>query len=241
MQILQTNDVKIILQGDLVDMRSNFDTQLDILNAQLTEMSNLIEAAINCAAEALIESDKNKAKIAKAHDNEIDNMEKDIEKLCIKILLLQQPVAKDLRQVSAALKMITDMERIGDQARDISDILLLSEHGIKINPSGVISQMAKATIKMVHNVVDSFVRKDMELAQQVIEFDDVIDVLYSQAKEEIVDRIRREEEDVNVLVDLLSVAKYFERIGDHTTNIAEWVIFSITGVHKTENMMYTER
>ena len=154
---------------------------------------------------------------------------------------MQQPVAKDLRQVSAALKMITDMERIGDQARDISDILLLSEHGIKINPSGVISQMAKATIKMVHNVVDSFVRKDMELAQQVIEFDDVIDVLYSQAKEEIVDRIRREEEDVNVLVDLLSVAKYFERIGDHTTNIAEWVIFSITGVHKTENMMYTER
>jgi len=94
---------------------------------------------------------------------------------------------------------------------------------------------------MVHNVVDSFVRKDMELAQQVIDFDDVIDVLYSQAKEEIVDRIRREEENVNVLADLLSVAKYFERIGDHTTNIAEWVAFSITGVHKTENMMYTEK
>lgn len=222
-------------------MRSNFDKQLDTLNAQLTEMATLIENAIEACAKALINCDKEKAKAAIDFDSEIDYMEKDIEKLCIKILLMQHPVARDLRQVSAALKMITDMERIGDQARDISEIVLNSKQEVKIQPEGQIAQMAKATIKMVHNVVDSFVKNDLNLAQQTIDFDDVIDEFYNQAKLEIIDRIKQEKEDVNVLVDLLSVAKYFERIGDHTTNIAEWVIFSVTGLHKSGNIMYTEK
>ncbi|MBQ9845014.1 MAG: phosphate signaling complex protein PhoU [Oscillospiraceae bacterium] len=221
-------------------MRSNFDKQLDMLNVQLTEMSIFIESAIDCAADALVHSDRKKAQMAISFDSEADSMEKDIEKLCIKLLLLQQPVAKDLRQVSAALKMITDMERIGDQARDISELILGSEQDFCIKPDGIIAQMADATIKMVHEVVVSFVEKDIEKAQQVIAFDDVIDDLYSRAKLEIVGRIKAEKEDADILVNLLSIAKYFERIGDHTTNIAEWVVFSITGVHKKENMMYTE-
>ena len=221
-------------------MRSNFDKQLDTLNEQLTEMSIFIESAIDCAAGALVHSDRKKAQMAISYDSEVDSMEKDIEKLCIKLLLLQQPVAKDLRQVSAALKMITDMERIGDQARDISELILGTEQDFRIKPDGIIAQMAEATIKMVHNVVESFVEKDIEKAQQVIAFDDVIDDLYDSAKHEIIERIKAEKEDVNILVNLLSISKYFERIGDHTTNIAEWVVFSITGVHKKENMMYTE-
>ena len=221
-------------------MRSNFDKQLDMLNVQLTELSIFIESAIDCAADALVHSDRKKAQMAISFDSEADSMEKDIEKLCIKLLLLQQPVAKDLRQVSAALKMITDMERIGDQARDISELILGSEQDFCIKPDGIIAQMADATIKMVHEVVVSFVEKDIEKAQQVIAFDDVIDDLYSRAKLEIVGRIKAEKEDADILVNLLSIAKYFERIGDHTTNIAEWVVFSITGVHKKENMMYTE-
>ena len=221
-------------------MRSNFDKQLDTLNDQLTEMSIFIESAIDCAAAALVHSDRKKAQMAIDYDSEVDSMEKDIEKLCIKLLLLQQPVAKDLRQVSAALKMITDMERIGDQARDISELILGTEQNFCIKQDGIIAQMAEATIKMVHNVVESFVEKDIEKAQRVIAFDDVIDDLYDSAKLEIIERIKAEKEDVNILVNLLGISKYFERIGDHTTNIAEWVVFSITGVHKKENMMYTE-
>ena len=221
-------------------MRSNFDKQLDTLNAQLTEMSNLVENAIECTTQGLVFADRKKAEMAVEYDAEVDAMEKDIEKLCVKLLLLQQPIAKDLRQVSAALKMITDMERIGDQARDISELFLCAEYTVTINPDGVISQMATATMKMVHDVVESFVKKDIAAAERVIAFDDVIDNLYDKAKRELISRIKQEKEDVNFLVDLLSIAKYFERIGDHTTNIAEWVIFSITGLHKNENMMYTE-
>ena len=221
-------------------MRSNFDKQLDTLNTQLTDMSNLVEKAIECTTHGLVFADRQKAEMAVEYDAEVDVMEKDIEKLCVKLLLLQQPVAKDLRQISAALKMITDLERIGDQARDISELVLRSEHTVTINPDGVISQMATATMTMVHDAVESFVNKDKAAAERVIAFDDVIDNLYSKAKAELTDRIKQEKEDVNFLVDLLSISKYFERIGDHTANIAEWVVFSITGVHKKENMMYTE-
>lgn len=214
-------------------MRSNFDKQLVIMNNQLTEMATLVENAIDCAVEALILSDKEKAKKAIEFDAEIDEMEKTIESLCLRILLQQQPVAKDLRQVSAALKMITDMERIGDQARDISEILLTAPEKIQISPSGNISKMATATIKMVRDVVDSFVNRDMELAQSTIAFDDTIDDFYENARKELIAEIQSNSERVNVAVDLLSISKYFERIGDHATNIAEWVIFSITGVHKS--------
>lgn len=221
-------------------MRNNFDKELKILQTHLTNMSETVENAIEYATQALVFGDMDKAKAAVEYDSEVDAMEKDIEKQCVKILLLQQPVAKDLRQVSAALKMITDMERIGDQARDISELLLKAEHNVKINPEGIIAQMAAATMKMVHDAVQSFVKQDPNAAQSVIGFDDVIDNLYDKAKSEIVERIKSEKEDIGFLVDLLSISKYFERIGDHAANIAEWVIFSITGVHKDENMMYTE-
>jgi len=222
-------------------MRSNFDKELDILNTHLTDMSAAVENAIEYATQALVFGDMGKAETAVEYDSEVDSMEKDIEKQCVKILLLQQPVAKDLRQVSAALKMITDMERIGDQARDISELLLKAGRNVKINPNGVIAQMATATMKMVHDAAQSFVKQDIQAAHNVIEFDDVIDNLYEQAKAEIVHRIKSEKEDVDFLIDLLSISKYFERIGDHTASIAEWVIFSVTGVHKDENMMYTEK
>ncbi|MEG1894933.1 MAG: phosphate signaling complex protein PhoU [Oscillospiraceae bacterium] len=214
-------------------MRSNFDKQLVVLNSQLTDMAALAENAIDCAAEALILSDKEKARLAIEYDGEIDEIEKEIERLCLLILLQQQPVAKDLRQVSAALKMITDMERIGDQARDISEILLTSPQKIQITQEGNIAQMARATKKMIHDVVDSFVKADIQLAQQIIDFDDVIDNFYDNARRELIEEIQSGSERVEVAVDLLSISKYFERIGDHATNIAEWVIFSLTGVHKS--------
>ncbi|MEG2082012.1 MAG: phosphate signaling complex protein PhoU [Oscillospiraceae bacterium] len=214
-------------------MRSNFDKQLVVLNSQLTDMAALAENAIDCAAEALIFFDKEKAKLAIEYDGEIDEIEKEIERLCLLILLQQQPVAKDLRQVSAALKMITDMERIGDQARDISEIILTSPQKIQITQEGNIAQMARATKKMIHDVVDSFVKADIQLAQQIIDFDDVIDNFYDNARRELIEEIQSGSERVEVAVDLLSISKYFERIGDHATNIAEWVIFSLTGVHKS--------
>lgn len=220
-------------------MRNNFDKELEMLNAQLTAMSSAVENSIEYATQALVFGNMEKAESAIVFDSEVDDLEKDIEKQCVKILLLQQPVAKDLRQVSAALKMITDMERIGDQARDICELLLNADREVKINPEGIIAQMAVATVNMVHSAVQSFVSNDIQAAYKVIEFDDIIDNMYSSAKKEIINRIKEEKEDVDFLVDLLSIAKYFERIGDHTTNIAEWVIFSITGVHKNENMMYT--
>lgn len=213
-------------------MRSNFDKQLAVLQNQLTEMATFIENSIDCAATALITGDLSKAEKSVEYHAEIDRMEHDIEALCLRILLLQQPVARDLRVVSAALKMITDMERIGDQARDIGEILLDSPHRIKIKADSGISDMATATIKMVHDVVDAFIKNDMPMAEKVIEYDDVIDQLYIDVKNQLIDEIRNGDIDVNAEVDLLSIAKYFERIGDHATNIAEWVIFSITGRHK---------
>ena len=212
-------------------MRSNFDKQLSILKNQLTEMATLIENALDCAITALIVASPDKAKKAIEYHDSIEEMEKTIEALCLKILLQQQPVAKDLRTVSAALKMITDMKRIGDQARDISEILLEAPHAIQIDAAGGISNMATATIKMVHDVVDAFVKNDMDIAKKVITYDDIIDDMYTKTRTELIEVIRSKQQDVNVAVDLLSIAKYFEKIGDHATNIAEWVIFSITGLH----------
>ncbi len=213
-------------------MRSNFDKQLEVLQNQLTQMATYIECAIDCAATALITQDISKAEKAIEYDSEIDGMEHEIESMCLRILLLQQPVAKDLRTVSAALKMITDMERIGDQARDIGEILISAPHTIRIAADSDISRMATATIKMVHDVVDAFVKNDMALAEKVISYDDVIDEMYDKTRSRLIEEIRNDNSDVNAQVDLLSVAKYFERIGDHATNIAEWVIYSITGRHK---------
>lgn len=221
-------------------MRNRFDEQLKQLNEELNEMGALCESAIASAAKALMTGDKSLAARAIAVDEEIDQQEREIENLCLKLLLQQQPVAKDLRQISSALKMITDMERIGDQAADISEIISMSD--IKASDKTIhIGEMAKATIKMVMDSVDAFVKRDLESAKAVVEYDDVVDGLFDTVKRELIAIIASGHADAEYAVDLLMIAKYFERIGDHATNIAEWVQFSITGVHVSGEHELSER
>ncbi|MBQ2818764.1 MAG: phosphate signaling complex protein PhoU [Clostridia bacterium] len=213
-------------------MRSRFDEQLDNLFKDLIMMGSLCEEAIALAAKALSKNDSKLA--AKVHpiDEEIDRMEKEIESNCLKLLLQQQPVARDLRQISAALKMITDMERIGDQAEDIAEIVSFIPKDKK-NDSLLIEQMAKAAIKMVTDSVDAYVRRDPMLAQSVIDSDDTVDHYFDQVKSSLISLITENPDDGEYALDILMIAKYLERIGDHAVNIAEWVLFSITGIHKT--------
>ena len=211
-------------------MRNRFDEQLFELNRELIEMGAMCEEAIASAAKALSTGDMELARRVRENGANIDQMERDIEGRCMKLLLHQQPVARDLRQISAALKMITDMERIGDQAEDIAEIILfLNGHTME----GVerIEDMARETIKMVTESVDAFVKKDVALAEQVISHDDTVDTLFSQMKCDIINLLAANPDDGEFALDLLMIAKYFERIGDHATNIAEWVIYSVTGVH----------
>lgn len=215
-------------------MRNRFDRQLEQLNNELIEMGTLIERAIEMAVKALIKQDVESAKEAIDFDAEVDNQEKTIESLCMKLLLQQQPVAKDLRLISSALKMITDMERIGDQAADISEITISLSKEKYIKDLEHISQMAKETTVMVVKSVEAFVNRDVELAKEVINMDDVVDDLFDQIKKELIGLINQNVENGEQAVDLLMIGKYFERIGDHATNIAEWVIYSITGEHITE-------
>lgn len=215
-------------------MRSRFDRELETLNNELIEMGGLIEESIQNAVEALTKQDKAKAKQAIRYDSEVDQKEKHIEQLCLKLLLQQQPVAKDLRLISAALKMITDMERIGDQAADISEISIQLAKTPILGKMDLITKMAEETIKMVTKSIDAFVKSDLTIAQQVIDQDDIVDELFVAAKKEIIEQIQVNTESSEQATDLLMVAKYFERIGDHATNIAEWVIFSITGKHENE-------
>lgn len=213
-------------------MRNRFDTQLEELNIQLLEMGGLIEDAITSAVKALINQDKEQAKKAIKADHEVDLKEKEIESQCLKLLLHQQPVARDLRLISSALKMITDMERIGDQAADISEIVLYLSDEPYIKKLETIPQMAYETIKMVTTSIDAFVKKDLNLAKQVVDADDIVDKLFVIVKNDLIDLIHKDANTGSQAVDLLMIAKYFERIGDHAVNIAEWVIFSITGNHK---------
>lgn len=213
-------------------MRNRFDRQLEELNDELIEMGTMIEKAIETAAKALISQDSELAKTVIEGDEQVDRQERIIENLCLKLLLQQQPVAKDLRLISSALKMITDMERIGDQAADISELTIMLSEAKYIKKLEHIQQMAKETMVMLVESIDAFVNKDMLKAQNVIDADDKVDELFAEVKKELIKMIH---EDINCgeqASDLLMIAKYFERIGDHTTNIAEWVIFSITGEHK---------
>ena len=212
-------------------MRNKFDMQLDLLNEQLTHMGELCEVAINRGTEALKKGDlKQAAEVIRA-DEEIDQMEKDIERLCLKLLLQQQPVARDLRQISAALKMITDMERIGDQASDIAEIII-SENKSEATDIQTIGQMSESVAKMVRDSVNAYVEKDLELSRQVMEADDAVDRLFEENKQELINFISDNKGvQGKKAIDLIMVAKYLERIGDHATNIAEWVEFSITGIH----------
>lgn len=211
-------------------MRSRLDEQLEELKTQIIQMGSLCETAISNATNALINGDTELAKRAIAADTEIDQKEREIEALCLKIILRQQPVASDLRQVSAALKIITDMERIGDQATDISEITLLDNVTPSTDKTHIV-EMSKATIKMVTESIDAYVRQDLELAGAVIEYDDVVDDLFNVVKKEMIRLIREDPENGEFAIDLMMIAKYLERIGDHATNIAEWVEFSITGIH----------
>jgi phosphate transport system protein len=215
-------------------MRSRFDEQLIKLNDMLIEMGGLIETAISLAAKALSGQDAALDRKAIDFDRDVDQKEKDIEALCLKLLLQQQPVARDLRLISAALKMITDMERIGDQAADISEITLMLAGTSCVKMPEHIPQMARATVKMVTDSVDAFVKKDLQLAESVIAYDDNVDALFNQVKNDLIALIREDKDSGEQAIDLLMVAKYFERIGDHAENIAEWVAFSITGRHGGE-------
>ena len=216
-------------------MRNRFDRQLLELNNELIEMGSLIEKAIEMAIAALVKQDVERAGDAIKFDEEIDHQEKEIEGLCMKLLLQQHPVARDLRLISAALKMITDMERIGDHAADISEMTILmagstyekSEMDIEL-----VKEMAKETTDMVIKSVDAFVSKDLELARHVIKQDDVVDDLFDRFKHQLILKINENVKNGEQATDMLLVAKYFERIGDHATNIAEWVIYSITGAHE---------
>jgi len=218
-------------------MRSKFDEELSQLNDMLIEMGALVEKSIRRATLAILENDKKKAKKAIATDRDIDSLEKEIEALCLRLLLRQQPVARDLRLISAALKMITDMERIGDQAADISEIakfLIGKKYVIDLEN---IPKMAEATSKMVTDSIDAFVKRDLDLAQSVIEYDDVVDDLFDAVKNDVIELIQQDHANGEQAIDFIMIAKYFERIGDHATNIAEWVVFSITGRHVGEEVV----
>ena len=214
-------------------MRSKFDNQLALLNKELIEMGACCEQAIALAAKSLEDKNSALANEIIAIDREIDQKERSIESLCLKMLLQQQPVARDLRQISAALKMITDMERIGDQASDIAEILKTAKDIYSIKQDKL-SEMAKATIKMVTESINAYVERDVNLAKTVIMYDDVVDEFFNEIKSNLIKEISENANESEYAVDMLMIAKYFERIGDHATNIAEWVEFSVTGVHKGE-------
>lgn len=211
-------------------MRNRFDEQLSQLNTELITMGALCEEAISGAAKYLIDNDSALKEKVIDTDKQIDRKERDIENLCLRLILHQQPVATDLRLISAALKMISDMERIGDQASDIAEIVkFVNKTNLRENVH--IGDMARATIKMVTDSIDSFVKRDMDIAQNVILHDDTVDNLFLKIKGELISAIKDGTGDAEALIDLLMIAKYFERIGDHAENIAEWVIYSITGNH----------
>ncbi|MCU6748709.1 phosphate signaling complex protein PhoU [Faecalicatena acetigenes] len=213
-------------------MRNRFDRQLQLLDEQLTHMGELCEIAIAKATEALRQGNVEQAKAVMAADEEIDQLEKDIERLCLKLLLQQQPVAKDLRRISAALKMITDMERIGDQTADIAEIVISSNQMTEVDIKKI-GIMASTASKMVRESVTAYVQKDLELARKVMLEDDTVDGYFNAIRDEMISYIKAEQgHNGDKIFDLIMVTKYLERIGDHATNIAEWVEFSITGVHK---------
>ncbi len=213
-------------------MRNRFDEQLHTLNHELLEMGALIERAIRSATDGLVKQDVEATLQAIAADQEVDQAERDIESLCLKLLLQQQPVARDLRLISSALKMITDMERIGDQASDIAELVIYLSKEPYIKELTHLPQMAENAIRMVTGALDAYVCKDVVLAQEVMGMDDAIDTLFVTVKDELIALIRNNAAAGSQAIDLLMIAKYYERIGDHAQNIAEWVEYALTGRHK---------
>lgn len=213
-------------------MRKKFDEQLDDLSQEMIYMGNLIEQAIENAVDALIHKNVEKAENIINSDDEIDNQERKIENLCLHLLLQQQPVAKDLRLISSTLKMITDMERIGDHATDIAELTIEMANQPYIKKLEHIEQMAKEIILMLINCLKAYVTRDVLTAENVIKHDDKVDKLFYMVKKDLIQMIHENYDYGEQASDLLLIAKYFERIGDHTTNIAEWIIFSVTGKHE---------
>lgn len=209
-------------------MRLKFDEQLELLHKELIEMGALCENAIAMAAKALSDGNTKMAAEVPELSVQIDRKERDIETMCMKLLLQQQPVAKDLRMISSALKMVTDMERIGDNSGDIAEIVTMANVTASDNTAHI-QDMARATIKMVTDSIDAFVKKDIDLANAVIEYDDVVDGLFDKIKTDLIKKFGDTEANGEKVLDLLMIAKYFERMGDHATEIAKWVLFSITG------------
>lgn len=212
-------------------MRNSFDEQLKELNRELIEMGSLCEQIISGAIGALLKNSEEQRRLVDSIDGSIDRKERDIEALCMRLLLRQQPVARDLRLISSALKMISDMERIGDQAADISQITVFMQGRSLLIPH--IEAMARRSAEMVTCAIDSFVRRDLEKARSVYRMDDAVDDLFIEIKQEIV-RLLKNNEDGELCLDYLMIAKYLERIGDHAVNVAEWVDYAITGSHDAD-------
>ena len=212
-------------------MRNKFDSQLEKLNLELITMGALCEDAISASVKGFLDDDDALCQKAVEAEDEINRKERDIESICMKLLLEQQPVARDVRVISSALKMISDMERIGDQAYDIAEIAKFIKNS-NVKSKIHIKDMAAAATKMVTDSVDSFVKKDVELARSVMVYDDKVDNLFDCVKDELVQLITEDKANGEFCIDLLMIAKYLERIGDHAVNIAEWVEYSITGTHR---------
>ena len=208
-------------------MRSKFDEQLLELNKEMIEMGNKIILSIKNAIEALVARDENMAKAIMESDAEVDHLQKRIEGICFNLLIQQQPVARDLRTVTAAMKMVTDMERIGDHAADISEMTILMGQNSQIDKFEHISQMATETMIMLNHSIEAYVEKNVIKAKEVIDHDDIVDDLFVEAKKDVIELILNSPSEGEGATDILMIAKYFERIGDHATNIAEWVIYSL--------------
>ncbi len=222
-------------------MRNRFDSQLEILNNGIIEIGAMVEESLNSSIEALLKFNKPLAQKVIAGDKDIDQKMKDIETLCLRLLLSQQPVARDLRLISASLKMVSDLERIGDQAADISEIIFeASETDGSPARLSAIPPMGAATVKMLTQSVDAFVRKDLDLAHHVIDSDDEVDALFTAAKKELIESIRNNSNDAESAINSVMVAKYLERIGDHASNVAGWVIFAETGTRHGMNLLSGE-
>ena len=215
-------------------MRNRFDQQLEKLNVELVTMGALCEDALTYAIRALFDRESDMAERAEEAEKQIDQMEREIEAICMRLLLQQQPVARDLRVISSALKMIGDMERIGDQAADIAEIVKYLDEE-EVPNLGHLREMSDFAAGMVTASINSFVRQDLNLAKKVILDDDVVDGYFEKVKEALIGLIAEGDRDGAFLLDVLMVAKYIERIGDHATNIAEWVVYSITGQHPEES------
>lgn len=217
-------------------MRKSFDEQLENLNVMLIEMGSLIETSLTNSAKALIKRDKNLAREMVEFDELVNEKEREIESICLKLLLQQQPVAKDLRLISTALKIITDMERIGDQSADIAQIVIGINKESKLEYFSLIEEMFLITKKMVKLSIDAYSKRSLELCEEVIALDVEVNQLFDIIKIETIKYIEEKKKDSHYAVDIIMISKYLERVGDHAQNIAEWVIFAVTGTHKNRKV-----